>query len=66
MVNGERIKELMIKKGISNKDMAGRIGVTEAMMSYILNGLREPNVRSLVRIACELEVSVDDLIVKER
>ena len=62
MVNGKRIEELMKEKGILGKDMAERVGVSAAMMSYIMSGLREPNVATLVRIAKELGVSLDELV----
>lgn len=63
MVNGERIKELMKEQGILNKDMAEVVGVTEAMISYIIRGLREPNVSTMARIAKRLGVTVDELLV---
>lgn len=62
MVNGERIRELMKGKGIEGKDMADKVGVSAAMISYILKGLREPNVAVLSRIAKELGCTVDELI----
>jgi len=62
MVNGKKIQELMTQKNILGKEMAQRIGVSEAMMSYIIRGLREPNVATLVRIAKELDVTVDELV----
>ena len=63
MVNGERIKALMKEQGILNKDMAEVVGVTEAMISYIIRGLREPNVSTMARIAKRLGVTVDELLV---
>ena len=65
MVNGKKIKDLMVEKGIKGKEMARMVGISEPMMSYILSGLRVPNVVILSRIARALEVPVDDLIVKE-
>ena len=62
MVNGKKIQELMTQKNILGKEMAQLIGVSEAMMSYIIRGLREPNVATLVRIAKELDVTVDELV----
>lgn len=65
MVNRKRIIDLMKQKEICGKEMAQMIGMSESMMSYILRGLREPNVATLVRIAKALDVPVDELIVKE-
>ena len=65
MINGERIKELMKEKGITNKELAEAIGVTEAMVSYIIRGLRDTTVGTMVRIANRLGVKVDELIESE-
>lgn len=65
MVNGKKIKNLMKEKGLTEKELAQTIGVSQAMMSYVIGGLREPNVATLVRIARVLDVPVDELIVKE-
>lgn len=62
MVNGAEIKRLMKEKGISNRDMAKTAGLSEAMMTYVIQGLREPNVAALVRIAKKLDCTVDALI----
>lgn len=62
MVNAQKIKELMQEKGIANKEMAEAVGVSEAMMTYITRGLREPNVRTLALIAHKLDVTVDELL----
>lgn len=64
MINGEKIRVLMRDKEISSRVMASRIGVSESMMSYILQGLREPNVHVLVRIATELDCTVDELLLR--
>lgn len=65
MINGERIKELMKEQGITNKELAEEVGITEAMISYIIRGLRDTTVGTMVRIAKRLGVKVDELIVKE-
>lgn len=64
MVNGEKIKELMKEKGISGKELADKVGVSAAMISYIIKGFREPNVAALARIAQTLDCTVDELLVK--
>lgn len=62
MVNVEKIRELMKEKAITNREMAGTVGISEAMMSYILQGLREPTVAVLIRIAKRLSVKLDELV----
>ena len=64
MVNGEKIRQLMTEKGIQNKEMAMKAGVSESMMTFIVQGLREPNVSVLVRISGVLGCTVDELIVR--
>lgn len=64
MINGEKIRDLMKQKDIQGDELAGQIGVSPAMMSYIINGLREPSVTVLVRISRVLGCTLDDLINK--
>lgn len=64
MVNGKKIAELMREKGIKNKEISMEVGISEAMMTYIVKELREPNVTVLARIAKVLGVTVDELIVQ--
>ncbi len=65
MVNYKKITEFMRKKNIKSKELATRVGVSEAMMSYITSGLREPNVAVLSRLARCLDCTVDELICDE-
>ena len=62
MVAYEKIVELMKEKGISSKELASTVGISEPMMSYVLRGLREPNVTTLVRISRVLGCTVDNLV----
>lgn len=64
MFNHERMAEIIRKKGIEQKALAGKVGVSEAMMSFIVNGLKEPSLTVLGRIAHELGVSAAELIVE--
>lgn len=62
MVNGNKIKRIMEEKGILNKELAADAGISEAMMTYIIKGLREPTVAVLSRIAKKLDCTVDSLL----
>lgn len=64
MLNGERIRALMQSKALTGRELANRVGVSDAMMSYILQGQRDPNVQILVRMSAELECTLDELVVK--
>ena len=65
MVNNEKIRELLKMKSIEQKMLAEEVGISEAMMSYIINGLKEPSLTILGRIAKALGVPAAELIVEE-
>ena len=65
MVNCEKIKKLLDEKDIEQKQIAEQVGVSVAMMSFIVNGLKEPSLTVLTRIAKALDVPVAELIVEE-
>mgnify|MGYP002515604610 CR=1 FL=1 len=58
----EKIKTLLDEKGISQADLAENVGVSQAMISYIIKGFKMPSVPLLNRIAVYLGVTMDDLI----
>lgn len=65
MVNCEKIKELLEKKKIEQIQLAAQVGVSGAMISYIISGLKEPSLTVLTRIAKALDVPVAELIIEE-
>jgi transcriptional regulator with XRE-family HTH domain len=65
MINHEKIAELIHEKGIEQKALAEEVGVSEAMMSFIVRGLKEPSLTVLTRIAKALDVPVAELIIEE-
>lgn len=62
MVDTKKLVNLMEKRGILATDLAKQVGVSDAAMCYFKNGLKQPSVEVLVRIAGALECKVDDLI----
>lgn len=64
MINHEKIAELIHDKGIEQKALAEEVGVSEAMMSFIVRGLKEPSLTVLTRIAKALDVPVAELIIE--
>ena len=58
----QRLTALLAERGMTQLELAARIGVTRAAMSRYVSGEREPRLVTLVRIAEELDVNVDDLI----
>jgi len=65
VVNHKKIASLVEERGLVQKELADEVGVSEAMMSYILRGFKEPSVATLVRLAKALGCSVDALIITE-
>lgn len=57
-----KIKEALQVRGITHAELAQQVGVSDAMISYIVKGYKEPSVKLLKRIADYLGMKVDDLI----
>ena len=64
MVNGDKIRQLREREGLTMKELAERVGVTEAMMSYIERNLRKPTIDVLTHIAKVFGTTIDELIIK--
>ena len=62
MTLGQRIAKAREEKGLTQTDLAGKVGVTCAMISMIESGYKVPGVFLLKEIARFLEVSVDSLL----
>ena len=56
-----RIDELLKEKGVTSKDLALRLEVTQATVSNIKNGNHFPKPELLKKIADELDVDIKDL-----
>lgn len=57
-----KIREYRKKKGLSQKDFSEKLGLSQNSMSQYETGTREPGVVTLVQIAEELGITVDELI----
>lgn len=62
---GDRIKELCRCEGITQKQLAELAGLTEASISRIVNGNREPRANSIVKLADALGVTTDCLLKEQ-
>ncbi len=60
-VFGENLKALRLEQGIGQVELAKQIGVSKGIISLWENGLREPTLSSLVRLAQFFGVSIDYL-----
>lgn len=56
------LKEARLKKGVSQKEVAEKIGVAKSTYSLYESGNREPNVQTIKKIADTLNVSTDTLL----
>jgi len=59
---GRNIRIAAYDKNISLKTLADEAGVSQAMMTKIVQGKKNPSVPKLVKIANKLGVSLDDLL----
>ena len=65
-VFGENLKTLRIEKGVGQVELAKELGVSKGIISLWENGLREPNMSSLIVIAKYFKVSIDFLVGLEK
>ena len=66
MTDNLRLAALLAERNMTQLELAARIGVTRAAMSRYVSGEREPRLVTLVRIAEELDVNVDDLVAAQQ
>lgn len=57
----EKLKDLRDYHGISQRELARRIGVGKTTISEIERGDRLPNVLTAIRIARALETTVEEM-----
>ena len=60
-----RIKECCAERGMTQKELAEATGITEATISRYAGGSRLPKIAQAIRIADALNVSIDQLLVRE-
>ncbi|MDB0439811.1 helix-turn-helix domain-containing protein [Clostridioides difficile] len=59
---GDRISKLRKELDINQKELATKVGITEASLSRYENNLREPKSEIIVRLAKSLNTSTDYLL----
>ncbi len=62
---GERISELLTKNGITQRELADLVGVTEVSMSRYIKGGRVPKGPIIANIALALHTTTDYLLGQE-
>ena len=61
-VFGERLRMLRKEKELKQEDIANVLGCTQRKISYMEQGVTEPDTQSLVKLADYFGVSVDFLL----
>lgn len=59
---GPRIREERTRAGLSQRELARRLGLSASMISQLESGLSKPSVGTLYAIVTELNVSLDRVI----
>lgn len=55
------IKAIREGKGIGQKELAQRVGISYWWMNHVENGKKRPSIRVISRIAKELDVTIEEL-----
>lgn len=58
---GRRLRQLRMKRGLSQRDLAEHCGLTPEQVSHYEAGRHRPLARNLARLARELDVAVATL-----
>ena len=56
------LKLLRVEKNIGQELLAEKIGVSKGIISMWENGLKEPKISSVIKIADFFEISIDELV----
>ena len=59
---GARLREERVKAGLSQRELARRLGLSASMISQLESGLSKPSVGTLYAIVTELNLSLDRVI----
>lgn len=59
---GEHLREERTKKGLSQRELARRLGLSASLISQLESGMSKPSVGTLYAIVTELGVSLDQVI----
>lgn len=62
---GKSIKVNRIAQNYTQKQLAQKIGVTHAAISYWENGVNIPNVKDCWSLADALEITIDELVGRD-
>jgi len=59
---GERLRQERVRAGLSQRELARRVGLSASLISQLESGLTKPSVGTLYSLVTELDVSLDRVI----
>ena len=62
----ENLRQLREKQGLTQKELAEELGISLRAYQYYERNEREPQLSTLIRIADYFDVSLDELVGRER
>lgn len=62
MILNERLKNLRLKNGVTQKDIANNIGVTSVSVQRFEYGTAKPKLDTVIKLADYFDVSTDYLL----
>ena len=62
MLDTRKLRAAREKAGLSQAELARRVGVSQGLIWAIENGAKRPSIKVLARIAAELSLSLDELL----
>ena len=60
-----RLKQLIQETGVSQRQVAEAIGLSEPALNHYINGRREPDIATLIKLADYFGVSIDYLVGRD-
>ena len=66
MIFSEHLLELRKRKGLSQQELADELAISLRAYRYYESGEREPQLSLLIRMADYFDLSLDELIGRER
>jgi transcriptional regulator with XRE-family HTH domain len=59
---GARLREVRLKRGLSQQELAERVGIPQPHVSAMESGVKFPNLLTVLRLAVALECKVVELV----
>ena len=63
MPKSQTFRNLLREKGLSQGELAKKVGVTERAVEYWSSGKRVPNLKVAYYIACALGITLEELAI---